>query len=109
MKLWLDDVRPAPDGWIWVKNARQAIMMLQSADIEQISLDHDLGDERSGSGYEVAVFIERNAADGTRKPPQWQIHSANPVGCYRMKAAMESADTLWDYWVKTTGLSDTKH
>lgn len=96
MKLWLDDIRPAPEGWTWAKNANQAIMLLQSAEVEAISLDHDLGDG-GGNGYEVAVFIERRASEGT-EPPIWRIHSANPVGVYKMRAALESADQLWRSW-----------
>ena len=24
VNLWLDDVRPAPEGWLWVKTAQEA-------------------------------------------------------------------------------------
>lgn len=43
MKLWLDDVRPAPEGWVWVKTVDEAKKLLESGQVQQASLDHDLG------------------------------------------------------------------
>lgn len=46
MRLWLDDIRPAPKGWVWVKDARHFMsdLLLMFEDITEVSLDHDLGD-----------------------------------------------------------------
>lgn len=44
MKLWLDDERPAPDGWQWVKTADEAIYALRDNLITHMSFDHDLAD-----------------------------------------------------------------
>ena len=47
MKLWLDDERPAPEGWYWVKTGAAAIACLldQGDDpITHMSFDHDLAD-----------------------------------------------------------------
>ena len=59
MKLWLDDVRPAPEGWVWKKSAKEALdafrfsrdvsvgvemwAKFSSYVITEASLDHDLG------------------------------------------------------------------
>lgn len=95
--VWLDDLRPAPVGWKHVYTAPEAIAALAAGGVEEISLDHDLGeDEGAGTGYDVAVWIENGAADGTLSKLTWSIHSANPVGRARMTAALESADRLWD-------------
>ena len=45
MRLWHDDVRPAPEDWIWVRNNNQARALLECLPITTISLDHDLGAE----------------------------------------------------------------
>lgn len=42
MKLWLDDIRPAPTGWTWVKTAEEALSLLKTGTVEEASLDHDL-------------------------------------------------------------------
>ena len=97
MKLWLDDTRPAPDGWLWVKTAPEAITQLKlKANIfDEVSLDHDLGPMEAGTGYDVAVFIEKGAFDKTLAPFKWTIHSGNPVGAYRMETALYGADRYW--------------
>ena len=91
MKVWLDDVRPAPPGWTWVKTAPAGIELLARGDVTELSLDHDLGDDDQGTGYDVLVWMEEACArDAWSGPaPTIHIHSANPVGRSRMLAAIE--------------------
>lgn len=56
MKLWLDDVRPAPEGWTRAYTAAEAIDLLKIAlnvgdELDDISLDHDLGADPSYGIY----------------------------------------------------------
>jgi hypothetical protein len=49
VKLWLDDERPAPEGWEWVTSAQTAIQALGfhqvgMQTITHMSFDHDLAD-----------------------------------------------------------------
>jgi len=93
MKLWLDDIRPAPEGWTWVKTAREAFDILgNNPDVTEISLDHDLGEDQD-SGYAIVETLERWAAYGGLDkyiPEEIHIHSANPVGRKNMQAAIDS-------------------
>lgn len=43
MKVWIDDIRPAPKGWFWIKDSDHALRHLKmfSLVIEEISFDHD--------------------------------------------------------------------
>lgn len=41
--LWLDDMRPAPEGWTHVKTIDEAIALLYTGNVRHCSLDHDLG------------------------------------------------------------------
>ena len=96
MKLWLDDLRLPPQGWHWVKSAKEAIIILKSGVVKEISLDHDLGDDLAmGTGYDVAVAIEQGAFSGVLAPLIWSIHSANPVGIQKMRQALYNADRFW--------------
>lgn len=96
VKLWLDDERPKPaDFDCCVKTAATAIRMLRVGGVTMISLDHDLGSEENGSGYDVAKFIEEAAYKGTLPPIEVRVHSANPVGRKRMLAAIERAQLFW--------------
>jgi hypothetical protein len=93
--LYLDDERPTPDGWERVYTARQATARLARGGVTRVSLDHDLGPPEAGTGYDVACWIEQNAAEGRLARIQWAMHSANPVGRARMEQALRSADRHW--------------
>ena len=50
MKLWIDDLRPAPYGWVWAKSVEEAkihtIQLFHDNSLKAIkiiSLDHDAG------------------------------------------------------------------
>lgn len=42
IKVWLDDSRPAPDGWKHATNVEQAQTNLLRGNVDEMSLDHDL-------------------------------------------------------------------
>ena len=42
MKLFLDDMRPAPAGWTLVTTVAEAKAFLKTGDVEEASLDRDL-------------------------------------------------------------------
>lgn len=41
--LWLDDIRPAPPGWVHVKTVSEAKPYFERGEVRRASLDHDLG------------------------------------------------------------------
>jgi hypothetical protein len=43
VKLWHDDVRPAPEGWVWARTNSSAKSLLETRLVTECSLDHDLG------------------------------------------------------------------
>jgi len=93
MKIFLDDIRnPPDDSWTVLRTADQVIRFLAFYDIEEISFDHDLGDDENGTGYDVAKYIEEQCFYGYMKCPKWMIHSANPVGRENIKSAMNFAE-----------------
>lgn len=86
--LWLDDLRTAPENWDWATSAEQAIALLKSHQYAVISLDHDLGDDRAGTGLDVLRWIEEEVALHGLRPPEMRVHSMNPVGRQNMLAAI---------------------
>ena len=40
----------------------EAIALLESGAVEELSLDHDLGDDERGTGYDVVLWIEEAVA-----------------------------------------------
>lgn len=91
-KLWLDDVRVPPDAsWTWVRTAKEAIAILDSCDVDVISLDYDLGEEeRCGTGLDVARHLTAMVLRGRPTPKVVMLHTQNPVGRQRMLDAMSS-------------------
>lgn len=84
MKLWIDDIRPAPDGFIWCKSVNQAKAAITayehqySCDNILIDLDHDADDY-----FEILDWLEeKNIVDTGYF---FKIHSQNPVGVMRME------------------------
>ena len=57
MKLYLDDERKTPVGWVRVFWPEGAIAWLKTEMVTEISLDHDLGDDDRGTGYDVILWM----------------------------------------------------
>ena len=95
MKIFLDDERTAPEGWVQVRWPDAAIKLLETCTVTNLSLDHDLGDDLRGTGYDVLLWIEREVVLSKFVPPQFiTVHSANPAARVRMLAAIESIELL---------------
>ncbi len=96
MKVWLDDLRPAPSGWIWVKTPPEAISLLQGGEVEEMSLDHDLGlfdsDGLEQTGGDVLYWVESQLVVHGRKPPLLSVHSANPPARQKMERAIRAIE-----------------
>ena len=94
MKVWLDDARPAPEGWVRARTAAEAITLLMSGSVVECSLDHDLGDDEAGTGYDVLLWIKRALVERGVVPPAISVHTANPPARKRMLAAVEAIEKL---------------
>lgn len=98
IKIFLDDVRSTPEGYVRTYTAEETIEMIKRHDgnIRCVSLDNDLGIGYT-EGREVMKWIEEQAHEGTIKPIfQLIIHSANPVAQDEMKAARLNAYRFWE-------------
>jgi hypothetical protein len=94
MKVYLDDERPTPEGWRRVYWPDEAIELLRSGEVSEISLDHDLGDDARGDGYDVLLWIEQAVVNEGFRPPIMRVHSANAAARPRMEQAIESIHRL---------------
>ena len=95
IKVWLDDVRPAPDGWNPVRWPQDAIELLARVNVTHISLDHDLGDDARGTGYDVLLWIEQATMVGDFVPPVITVHSANVSARQKMIAAIAKIQRIF--------------
>lgn len=85
MKLYLDDERQAPKGWIRVFWPDEVITLLKKGGVTEISLDHDLGNDERGTGYDVIIWIEKEVILNHFIPPKIPVHSANVSARYKME------------------------
>ena len=89
MKLWLDDLRVPPEGWTWAKTVEEAQRLLMEHAVEEMSLDHDLGE-----GLEDGSALVRWMAEHRRWPrARPRVHSMNPVGRAYMQGVI---DRYWE-------------
>ena len=90
MKLWIDDVRPAPDGYVWCKSVNEAkndIELMEFVyDLELIDLDHDAGDFASCGGDYIRLL---DWLEETGRNYPIRIHSMNPIGVQNMRRIIE--------------------
>lgn len=89
MKIYLDDERPCPKGWLLAKWPQEVIRILQEEDVECLSLDHDLGNDAQDTGYDVLLWIEEAVMTRHYVPPQIIIHTSNPSARSKMEAARQ--------------------
>lgn len=99
MKIWIDDVRPAPTEGNWVATrtvdeAKEIIRFVEdvchslgySSTIELIDLDHDAGDFAQYGGDYIRIL---DWLEETGRNYPIRIHSMNPVGAANMRRIIE--------------------
>lgn len=72
----------------------EAVALLESGAVEELSLDHDLGDDERGTGYDVVLWIEEAVALRGFKPPRISVHSANSSARDKMIAGIQSIERM---------------
>lgn len=79
IKLYLDDLRPIPNGFIGVRSYTEFINYINQNGLPDfISFDHDLGLEESG--FDCAKWLVNYCLDKKIGLPEFTVHSQNPVG-----------------------------
>lgn len=97
MKLYLDDVRPAPAGWKLVRWPQEMIELLMTGAVTDVSLDQNLGDDKRGTGYDVITWLEKAVVDYGLVPPNIKVHSANVPAKKRMERGIKSVNHLYQF------------
>lgn len=106
MKLWVDDIRPAPEGWYqaYSVNTAKEMIIANWGNIDGISIDHDSGKyNRFGGDYiNILKWLEEEEYKANKKIVTFpiNIHSMNTVGVQNMRDIIEHNDwkevTFWD-------------
>jgi hypothetical protein len=110
VKLWVDDRRPAPRGWARAYTVAEAKAILEAGDVDDVSLDHDLGAcerclgglsveewlgshdynmpvcEHIGTGYTLCLWMA-DTGHWPKNPPV--VHSMNHHGAEQMRNVIQ--------------------
>lgn len=90
-KIWVDDLREVPAGYLWAKSVNEAIALIErieqcEGEIDCLDLDHDLGDFARFGGDAIKL-LDYLCERETFYPIK--IHTANPVGRANMERMIE--------------------
>jgi hypothetical protein len=85
MRVFLDDERPTPQGWVRAYWPKEVIALLEAGGVTEVSLDHDLGDDQRGTGYDVVLWVEEAVAMRGFIAPKLTVHSANSSARAKME------------------------
>lgn len=95
MKVYLDDKRLAPKGWVRCFWPDQVINLLKTGGVTELSLDHDLGDDSIGKGIDVIDWLKEAVHSGFEGyPKNITIHSDNGPGRQYMELGIQSLNRL---------------
>ena len=101
MKIWVDDIRLPPSGYVWCKTTNEAktviAYMMKRLDlecvdnvpiIEVLDLDHDAGEyaQYGGDYIEILNWLEKQCW-GRYIPIR--LHTINPIGRENMRAIIQ--------------------
>ena len=95
MKLWIDDVQPAPGDcfheWAWCHSVDVAKTIIQIQEIENkpielIDIDYDAGDYAKDGGDYIKLL---DWLEETGRNYPIHIHSINPAGVENMRRIIE--------------------
>lgn len=97
-KLFLDDVRnPKKEGWTIVRNYEEFINHISLNGLpEELSFDHDLGEEQK-TGYDCAKWLCDYCWGNGLPIPDYNVHSANPVGRDNIISILQSFEKRLNY------------
>lgn len=102
-KIWIDDVRPMPQGYdLHFKSVQETIAYLDGhyEDVELLNMDHDAGDFAKFGGDYIRIldWLEFMCIS-----IPISIHSGNPVGIKNMKKIIEKNGWIYvpqaDEWM----------
>ena len=103
IKLFIDDIRDAPEGWTLCRTITESIRFIcnYGQSIDEISLDHDISHEIVVDGayrpfpspetYQAVAHYIAAFYGNEMIQPKITIHSANPIGAKEMHCMLIQA------------------
>jgi hypothetical protein len=69
------EFRPTPDGWVRAYWPEEVIALLEAGGVTEVSLDHDLGNDAKGTGYDdtAAALMQARCAGSRSMQPEFVL------------------------------------
>lgn len=96
--LVIDDERDFPFANLQARTFEEGLKALTDFKWDKLYLDHDLGDAKGRTGYDIVKFLELNP---DYRPGEVVIVTANPVGRKNIEAGLRAmgferiAQSIW--------------
>lgn len=103
-KLFVDDFRPAPEGWYLARTITEALQVLSFFEVTEVSLDHDImhsiphkndppSSEDSVSCPENFSAVARYIAimPSMKRPTRVIVHTSNAAASYEILSILADA------------------
>ncbi|GGI44141.1 hypothetical protein GCM10008018_05620 [Paenibacillus marchantiophytorum] len=91
INLYVDDLRDCPDGFVLARTYEAAIQIIETNEINILTLDHDLGEDQEGkelpNGYDLVKYFCEHGL----KANKIYLHTDNPVGRNNMYETLIAA------------------
>lgn len=97
ISIYLDDKRTTPNGYVRTFWPSQVEVLLFEfyGDIEEVSLDHDLGNDDIGTGYDVVCHIEEKVYfNRDYKTPIIKAHTDNASAKEKMLRGIKQIESF---------------
>lgn len=104
VKLFVDDLRPAPEGWYLARTITEALRVLSFFEVQEVSLDHDImhsvPHKDDPPAIEEAVTCPENFSavayflavmPPEKRPKRVILHTSNTAAAYAILSILQEA------------------
>ncbi|MFC4304745.1 cyclic-phosphate processing receiver domain-containing protein [Cohnella boryungensis] len=87
INVFLDDVRPCPQGFVAARSAEECLILLKECDVDILSLDFELG-----YGQPNGLAVVHGLIAGGKYPRRVYVHSSSMLGRAQMVRELRAAN-----------------
>jgi len=85
--IYLDDVRPCPQGFVAARSAEECLLLLTECDVDILSLDYELG-----FGQPNGLSVVHGLIASGKYPKRVYVHSSSMLGRANMIRDLRAAN-----------------
>lgn len=94
LRVFLADEHTTPQGWVRAYWPGEAIQLLESGCVIDLSLEHALGNDHFGASYDVVLWIQHAIVTWGFQPPRITVHSVNVSAREKLLAGVDAIERL---------------